>query len=110
MITVDDFLKVDMRVGRVVSAEGFPEAKKPAYKLKIDFGPELGIKQSSVQLVKNYQPKELVGRLVVCVVNFPPRQVGPFRSDVLTLGVPDKDGECILLSPDRDVPLGGRMH
>ena len=110
MITVDDFLKVDMRVGRVVSAEGFPEAKKPAYKLKIDFGPELGIKQSSVQLVKRYQPQELVGRLVVCVVNFPPRQVGPFRSDVLTLGVPDKDGECILLSPDRDVPLGGRMH
>jgi tRNA-binding protein len=110
MITIDDFKKVDIRVGRVISAQEFPEARKPAYKLKIDFGPEVGIKGSSAQLVKNYKPKELEGRLVVCVVNFPPRQVGPFLSEVLTLGVPAEDGECILLRPDRDVPLGGKMH
>jgi tRNA-binding protein len=108
MISVDDFRKVDIRVGRIVSAQEFPEARNPAYRLKIDFGPEVGMKSSSAQLVKNYLPKDLEGRLVVCVVT--PRQVGPFSSEVLTLGVPAEDGECILLHPDRDVPLGGKMH
>lgn len=110
MIAIDDFRKVDIRVGRIAGVEDFPEARKPSYKLKIDLGPEIGIKKSCAQLVKNYGKKELEGRLVLCIVNFPPRQIGPATSEVLTLGVPDKDGECILLRPDRDVPLGGRMY
>ncbi len=110
MITVDDFRKVDMRVGRIVEVEDFPEARKPSYKLKIDLGPEVGTKRSCAQLVKNYGKKELEGRLVLCVVNFPPRQIGPATSEVLTLGVPGKDGECVLIAPDREVPLGGRMY
>ena len=108
MIEFDDFLKVDMRVGRVLALEEFPEARKPAWKLFIDFGPEIGEKRSSAQL-KNYSQEELEGGLVVAVVNFPPRQIGPFMSEVLTLGVPDEDGNVILLRPTADVPVGGRM-
>ena len=108
MIDFDDFMKVDIRVGRVVRVEDFPEARKPAWKLFIDFGEELGEKRSSAQ-VKNYTREELEGRLVVAVVNFPPRQIGPFMSEVLTLGVPDERGNVILLQPDAEVPLGGRM-
>jgi tRNA-binding protein len=109
MITYADFEKVDVRVGRIVRAEPFPEARKPAYKLTIDFGPEIGTKRSSAQLTRRYQPREIEGRLVVAVVNFPPRQIGPFISEVLTLGVPDTDGAVVLLVPDKDVPVGGRM-
>jgi tRNA-binding protein len=109
MIEFDDFLKVDMRVGRVVAAEDFPEARKPAYKLTIDFGPELGTKRSSAQIT-NYAREELEGRRVVAVVNFPPRQIGPFMSEVLTLGASDEAGNVILLAPDADVPLGSRIH
>jgi tRNA-binding protein len=107
-ITYADFEKVDIRVGRILRAEDFPQARKPAYKLLIDFGP-LGTRSSSAQLTKHYQRDELVGRLVVAVVNFPPRQIGPFMSQVLTLGVPDAEGAVVLLEPDHDVPLGGRM-
>ena len=109
MITFADFEKVDIRVGRVVGAEAFPEARKPAYKLTIDFGVEIGLKRSSAQLTNRYAAAELEGRLVIAVVNFPPRQIGPFRSDVLTLGVPAADGAVVLLTPDKDVPLGVRM-
>ena len=108
MITFDDFLKVDMRVGRITAVEDFPEARKPAWKLTIDFGPEIGTKRSSAQIT-NYAREELEGRLVVAVVNFPPRQIGPFLSEVLTLGVPDEDGNVILLRPTAEVPVGGRM-
>ena len=108
MIEFDDFLKVDVRVGRIVGVEDFPEARKPAWKLVLDFGPEIGEKRSSAQ-VTNYTREELEGRLVVAVVNFPPRQIGPFMSEVLTLGVPDENGNVILLHPDAEVPLGGRM-
>lgn len=107
-ITFDDFLRVDMRVGCVLAVEDFPEARKPAWKLRIDFGPEIGEKRSSAQIT-NYAREELEGRLVVAVVNFPPRQIGPFMSEVLTLGVPDSDGEVVLLVPEREVPIGGRM-
>lgn len=107
-ITFDDFLAVDMRVGRVLDVHEFPEARKPAWKLVIDFGPEIGVKKSSAQIT-NYAREELLGRLVVAVVNFPPRQIGPFMSEVLTLGVPDEDGNVILLRPDAEVPVGGRM-
>jgi tRNA-binding protein len=109
MITFADFEKVDIRVGRVVRAENFPEARKPAYKLLIDFGPEVGEKRSSAQLTELYQPENLVGRLVIAVVNFPPRQIGPYVSEVLTLGVPGDRGAVVLLAPDSSVPLGGRM-
>jgi len=108
-ITFDDFLKVDVRVGRVLEAEPFPEARKPAYKLRIDFGPEIGVKRSSAQITRHYRPEDLVGRLVLAVVNFPPRQIGKLMSEVLTLGVPDEAGEVVLLHPDKDVPLGGRL-
>jgi len=107
-IDVSDFERVDMRVGRVLTAEPFPEARKPAYKLRIDFG-ALGIRSSSAQLTVYYRPEELQGRLVVAVVNFPPRQIGPVRSEVLVLGVPDPDGAVVLLEPTADVPLGGRV-
>ena len=109
MITFADFEKVDVRVGRVIRADEFPEARKPAYKLLIDFGPEIGTRRSSAQLTQRYRRDELEGRLVVAVVNFPPRQIGPFMSEVLTLGVPDEDGAVILLVPDKDVGVGGRM-
>ena len=110
MITFADFEKVDVRVGRVVGVEPFPEARKPAYKLRIDFGPDVGIKRSSAQLTRRYKAEELMDRLVIAVVNFPPRQIGPFLSEVLTLGVPDSDGAVVLLRPDADVPVGGRMY
>jgi tRNA-binding protein len=108
-IEFDDFLRVDMRVGRVIAAEEFPEARKPAWKLTIDFGEELGTKRSSAQIT-NYAREELEGRLVVAVVNFPPRQIGPFMSQVLTLGASDAEGRIILLEPRADVPLGSRVH
>jgi tRNA-binding protein len=108
VIDFDDFMKVDIRVGRVTRVDDFPEARKPAWKLTIDFGPEIGEKRSSAQ-VTNYSRAELEGSLVLAVVNFPPRQIGPMRSEVLTLGVPDEEGRVILLRPDSDVPVGGRM-
>jgi tRNA-binding protein len=109
-IRFDDFLKVDIRVGRIVAAEPFPQARKPAFKLTIDFGPEVGIKRSSAQITVNHTPEDLVGSLVLAVVNFPPRQIGPFMSEVLTLGVPDASGNVMLIRPDRDVPVGGRLY
>jgi tRNA-binding protein len=108
-ISIDDFNRVDVRVGRIVAVDDFPEARKPAWKLTIDFGPELGTKRSSAQLRPLYTRDELIGRLVLAVVNFPPRQIGPMRSEVLTLGVPDGNGAVVLIGPDRDVPLGGRL-
>ena len=108
-IDFDQFLAVDMRVGRIVEVEDFPEARKPAWKLRIDFGEEIGVKRSSAQIT-NYAREDLEGRLVVAVVNFPPRQIGPVRSEVLTLGAADEAGRVILLAPDVDVPLGSRIH
>lgn len=108
-IGFDDFMKVDVRVGRVLKAEPFPEARKPAYKLTIDFGPDIGIKKSSAQITVHYTLGELQGRKVAAVVNFPPRQIGPVRSEVLTLGFPDENGEVVLVGVDRDVPVGGRL-
>jgi len=108
-IAYDDFLKVDVRVGTIVTAEAFPEAHKPAIKLTIDFGPEVGVLKSSAQITRYYTPEELPGRQVVAVVNFPPRQIGPFMSQVLTLGVPDETGEVVLLHPTHTVPNGGKM-
>lgn len=104
-----EFDRVDIRVGRIVEVEDFPEARKPAYKLRIDFGPDLGIRKSSAQATKRYSKADLLNRLVVAVVNFPPKQIGPFMSEVLTLGVPDGEGGVVLLVPERHVPLGGRM-
>jgi tRNA-binding protein len=109
-ITFDDFLKVDIRVGTVVTAEPFPEARKPAYRMTIDFGPELGIKKTSAQITEHYTLDELVGRKVAAVVNFPPRQIGPVMSEVLTLGFPDADGNVVLVGVDREVPDGGRLY
>ena len=109
-ITFDDFLKVDIRVGRVTRAEPFPEARKPAIKLWVDFGPEIGEKKTSAQITAHYTPDALIGKQVMAVVNFPPRQIGKFMSEVLVLGVPDPEGGVVLLSPDLEVPLGGRMH
>lgn len=108
-IDFDQFLAVDMRVGRVLTVDAFPEARKPAWRLTIDFGPEVGVKRSSAQ-VTNYPREELRGRLVVAVVNFPPRQIGPFMSEVLCLGASDAEGRVILLEPRSDVPLGSRIH
>jgi tRNA-binding protein len=109
VINFDQFQAVDIRVGRIVAVEAFPQARKPAWKLTIDFGAEIGTKRSSAQLVARYSEQDLLGRLVMAVVNFPPRQIGPFMSEVLTLGVPDSEGAVILLTPDQAVPLGGRM-
>lgn len=109
-ITFDDFMKVDIRVGRIVAVEPFPQARKPAFKLTIDFGPEIGTKRSSAQITVNHTLEGLVGTLVLAVVNFPPRQIGPFLSEVLTLGVPDANGDVMLIRPDRDVPIGGRLY
>jgi tRNA-binding protein len=108
-IVYDDFAKVEMRVGRIVEVEDFPEARKPAWKLTIDFGEEIGVKRSSAQIT-NYAAEELEGKLVVGVVNFPPRQIGPVRSEVLVLGASDTEGRVILIAPDTDVPLGARIH
>jgi len=104
-----EFQRVDIRVGRVVEVLDFPEARKPAYKLRIDFGPEVGIRKSSAQATKYYTKADLLNRLVVAVVNFPPKQIGPYMSEVLTLGVPDAEGAVVLLQPEREVPIGGRM-
>ena len=108
-ISFDDFLKVDVRVGTIVAADPFPEARKPAYKLTIDFGPAIGRKRSSAQITRHYALDELVGRQVAAVVNFPPRQIGPFMSEVLTLGFPDENGEVVLIAPSINVPDGGRL-
>jgi len=104
-----EFQRVDIRVGRVVAVDDFPEARKPAYKLRIDFGGDLGVKKSSAQATKHYTKDALLNRLVIAVVNFPPKQIGPYMSEVLTLGVPDGEGGVVLLVPERDVPLGGQM-
>lgn len=108
-ISFDDFLKVDIRVGKVVRAEPYPEARKPAIKMWVDFGPEIGERKTSAQVTKHYTPEGLIGKTVIGVVNFPPRQIGKFMSEVLVLGVPDAENEVVLLSPGQDVPLGGRM-
>lgn len=110
MITYEDFAKLDIRVGRITRAEPFPEARKPAIKLWIDFGPELGEKRSSAQITAHYTPETLIGRQVLAVVNFPPRQIGPVRSEVLVLGLPDEKGEVVLITPDQPVALGGKLH
>ncbi|MGZ9114576.1 MAG: tRNA-binding protein [Brevundimonas sp.] len=108
-IAFDDFMKVDVRVGQVLAADPFPEARKPAWKLTIDFGPCVGVKKSSAQITTHYSRDELVGRKVAAVVNFPPRQIGPFMSEVLTLGFPDAKGEVVLVGVDREVEIGGRL-
>ena len=109
LISFDDFMKVDVRVGQIIKAEPFPEARKPAYKLTIDFGPAIGVKKSSAQITVHYTRDQLLGRKVAAVVNFPPRQIGPIMSEVLTLGFPDAAGEVVLIVVDRDVPVGGRL-
>ena len=109
MISYEDFEKVDIRIGEIVEVEDFPEARKPAYKLTINFGDEVGIKKSSVQITEHYTKEELVGKQVIAVVNFPTKQIGPFASDVLTLGLPDENGKVVLLQPTKKVPLGGKM-
>lgn len=108
-ITFDDFLKVDVRVGTITRVEPFPEARKPAYKLYVDFGPDIGERKSSAQVTHHYTAEELMGRQVAAVVNFPPRQIGPFRSEILVLGFPDADGEVVMIEPNRPVPNGGRL-
>lgn len=111
MASYDDFQKLDIRVGKIIAVDPFPQARKPAYKLTIDFGPEIGIKRSSAQLVTHYKSEDLIGKLIVGVVNFPPRQIGPFVSDVLTLGVPDEAHECILVTPDKQhAVIGGKLY
>lgn len=108
-ISWDDFEKIELRVGRIIKAEPFPEARKPAYKLQVDFGPEIGLRKSSAQITRLYAMDELVGKLVVAVINFPPKQIGPFRSECLVTGFPDKQGHVALCVPDRPVPLGSRL-
>lgn len=111
MATYDDFVKLDIRVGVITAVEDFPEARKPAYKITVDFGSEIGTKRSSVQIVKHYKKENLVGKKVLGVVNFPPRQIGPFLSEVLTLGVPDENHECVLIVPDKqDAVIGGKLY
>jgi tRNA-binding protein len=108
-IAFDDFQRIDIRVGTIVDAMPFPEARKPAYKLQIDFGPDIGVKRSSAQITEHYKPDQLIGRQVCAVVNFPPRRIGPFESEVLTLGLPDEDGAVVLIRPDFHLPEGGRL-
>ena len=108
-ISFSDFMKVDVRVGTIIAVEPFPEARKPAFKLRIDFGADVGVKKSSAQLTKYYTPETLVGRQVAAVVNFPPRQIGPFMSEVLTLGFPDREGDVVLVAVERTVPNGGQL-
>lgn len=110
MATFEDFEKLDIRVGRIVEIDDFPEARKPSYRLKIDFGSEVGIKKSCAQLQQNYSKEELKDKLVLGVVNFPPRQIGPAVSEVLTLGVPDENGNCVLITPDKNVSIGGHLY
>ncbi len=110
MITFADFEKVEIRVGRIVSVDDYPAARKPSYKLVVDFGENIGLKKSIAQLVSNYNKDELKDKYVMAVVNFPPRQIGPSKSEVLVVGVPDESGDCILISPDTDVPLGGKLY
>ncbi|MGC6454533.1 MAG: tRNA-binding protein [Candidatus Puniceispirillaceae bacterium] len=110
LASFDDFMKIDIRCGTVVEAAPFPEARKPAIKLVIDFGPDIGVKKSSAQITELYDPQSLLGKKVLAVVNFPPRQIGPFMSEVLTLGVANERGEVVLVSPDSDAPDGSRMH
>lgn len=111
MATFDDFQKLDIRVGKITAVDDFPQARKPSYKLTIDFGPEIGTKRSSAQLVKHYKKEDLIGKKVLGVVNFPPRQIGPFLSEVLTLGVPDEGNECVLIVPDKDdAMVGGKLY
>lgn len=111
MATIEDFEKLDIRLGKIIEVEDFPEAKHPSYKLKIDFGPEIGIKKSAAGIADLYKKEELKGKLVLGVVNFPPRQIGPFVSEVLTLGVPDKEGRCVLVVPDKEIAkIGGKLY
>ena len=110
MATFEDFQKLDVRVGKIVEVEDFPEARNPSYKLKIDFGNDIGIKKSCAQLVKNYKKEDLQDKLVLCIINFPPRQIGPAVSEVLTLGVPDDEGNCVLVQPERNVKIGGKLY
>lgn len=110
MATFDDFLKLDIRVGRIVEAEHFPEARKPSYWLTVDLGTETGIRRSCAQLTAHYAISDLIGKQVLCVVNFPPRQIGPALSEVLVLGVPDESNECVLVVPEMEVPVGGRLY
>ena len=109
-ISWDDFQKVELQIGTIIEVEDFPEARKPAFKLWIDFGPEIGVKKTSAQITEHYTPETLIGRQVMAVVNFPPRQIGPFMSEVLTLGVADAEGRVVLLAPDHEAPAGARMH
>ena len=109
-LSFDEFLKVDIRVGEIVQAEPYPQARKPAIKLWVDFGPEIGVKKSSAQITAHYMPETLVGKQVLAVVNFPPRQIGKFMSEILVLGLPDENGDIVLVGPDGAVPRGGRMH
>lgn len=110
MAKIDDFNKLDVRVGKIIEVEDFPEARKPSYKIKIDFGREIGIKRSCAQLVKNYPKDALMGKLILGIVNFPPRQIGSATSEVLTLGVPDKNHDCVLIQPEREVEIGGKLY
>ncbi len=110
MISYDDFSKVEIRVGTVVQVEEFPAARRPAWKLEVDFGPELGIKRSSAQITQLYKREELLGKQVLAVVNFPPKQIGPFISEVLVLGLSNEEGAIVLIAPDRKVPNGNKLH